>query len=155
VPSGRPYYETHARNDLHAIPIHAKMCDGAPPVVHQVPFNTCVIITRAPHPIRPYLRGQNSMIKPMNGSMLPSLSSRIFSIALEPSGLTGSSSAVAKSVLSSFRSVKPNSVPLSSQIPGKFFFHQQGLFPCHGLQVNMFVQARTQIHSIFINDVCG
>jgi hypothetical protein len=45
-----------ARNDLHAIPIRAKMCDGAPPVIHLVPFNTCAIITRAPHPIRPSLR---------------------------------------------------------------------------------------------------
>ena len=45
-----------ARNDLHAILIHAKICDGVPPVIHQVSFNTCVNITRAHHPIRPSLR---------------------------------------------------------------------------------------------------
>ena len=57
-----------ARNDLYAIPIHAKMCDGAPPVIHQVSFNTCVIITRAPHPIRPSLR---DLVKIMLDKFLP------------------------------------------------------------------------------------
>ena len=50
--------------------------------------------------------------------------------------------------------IKPNCISLSSQIPGKFFLHQKGLFPRHWFQIDMIIKTGTQIRSIFLNDIC-
>ena len=52
-----------------------------------------------------------------------------------------------------FVSIEPDGIALSSQVPGKFFFHSQGLFPVHGLKVDMVIKAWPQVTAVLLNNV--
>ena len=52
-----------------------------------------------------------------------------------------------------FVSIEPDGIALSSQVQGKFFFHSQGLFPVHGLKVDMVIKAWPQVTAVLLNNV--
>lgn len=49
-------------------------------------------------------------------------------------------------------SIKPNRIPLSSQAPGKLFLHDQCFYFRHWFQVDMLIETRPQVCSVFLNN---
>ena len=56
-------------------------------------------------------------------------------------------------MLTVFVSIEPDGIALSSEVPGQFFFHSQGLFPGHRLKVDMVIKTWTEVAAVFLNYV--